>query len=80
MGVKDASDLGAGTHQPYQTSRFTIKGAVTNHHSLWLPNQTSGIMQLLKATQGCQKCVVGMLGEFSGLTEVTIYPICATLL
>ena len=32
-------------------------------------------------TQGCQKCdSLGMLNGLGGLTEVTIYPACATLL
>ena len=38
-----------------------------NCHSLVLPNQNSGIMQLLGPIQGCQKCDQGMLGEFGGL-------------
>ena len=57
---------------------WQFKEMVVNHYSLGLPNQTSGIMQLLRPTQGCQKCDSGMQGEFSGLTKVKIYPVCAT--
>ena len=53
-GVKGTFNLGTGTCQPNQTTRLAIQGAVTIHHSLRLPNQTSGIVQLFGPTQGCQ--------------------------
>ena len=34
----------------------------------------------LMPNQGHQKCDLGILGEFCGLTEVMTYPVCATLL
>ena len=52
-----------------------------NRHSLRLLNQTSGIMQLLLSSPRDAKNVTpGMLDESSGLTEVAIYPACATQL
>ena len=44
-----------------------------NHHSLRLPNQTSGIMQFLGPPWDAKNVSLGMLGEFGGLTTVLMY-------
>ena len=76
-GVKGTSNLGTGTHLPYQTTRLAILGAVVIHHGLRLLNQTSGIVQCW-AHPGMPKCVMRVMEDFGGHTEVVSSPKCSS--
>ena len=57
-----------------QTTRLAIQGAVMICHSLRLPNQTSGIVQLGHPPRDATVCHMGMLEDFGGWAEVASCP------
>ena len=65
----DTSDLGKGSHQPSETTRYGNLRDGCKPLQLLLPDQTFSVLPLcFEPTQGCQKCdrCSGMLGGLVG--------------